>query len=203
MFPFLGMAVYNCSWICDYAIKTVPLQALIWAVGRISNALQLQWTNEAEAALQVLKGDLQHTAAHGNPKPINLYVAKRSGYGNKVLIKDSPTGKQPRPYYSTKLDNIDVIMMNRDATLLPQNWQWLCLPTNGFLISYGESSVSSFTCVTHRSAICANTIQKDCVERCKLVNPAMCMVIPVDGVLMNVLRKQILLCVHMRPCILK
>ncbi len=55
MLSFLGMTGYSHPWICDYALKTAPLSTLIRAAGQANNATQLQWTDEAEAALQALK----------------------------------------------------------------------------------------------------------------------------------------------------
>lgn len=43
-----------------------------------------------------------------NPKPFHVCVAEKSGYANAVLIQDTPTGKHPFAYYSTKLDSIEV-----------------------------------------------------------------------------------------------
>lgn len=70
----------------------------------------MQWTGEAEQAFQAIKGDLQTAPALGTPdysKPFHLYVAERAGYANAILMQDTPTGKQPLAYYSTKLDTIE------------------------------------------------------------------------------------------------
>lgn len=91
MLTFLGMAGYSHPWICDYALRAAQM----------NQSAQLRWT---------LKGDMQSAPARGNPnnsKPFHLYVAKRSGYASTVLMQDTPTGKQPLTYYSTKLDNIE------------------------------------------------------------------------------------------------
>lgn len=111
MLSFLGMAGYSRSWICDYAIKTAPLRAMIRAAGQAVKSAQLYWTEEAEGAFQALKQDLRSAPALGNPdysKPFHLYVAERSGFASAVLMQDTPTGKQPLAYYSTKLDNIEM-----------------------------------------------------------------------------------------------
>ena len=42
MLTLLGMAGYSRPWICDYALKTAPLRALIRAAGQNSNAATLQ-----------------------------------------------------------------------------------------------------------------------------------------------------------------
>lgn len=109
MLFFLGMTGFSCLWICDYAVKTAPLLALTRAAGQTNNLAQLQWMEEAERAFQTLKGDLQSAPAFGNPKtkPFHLYVAEKSGYANAILMQDTPTGKYPLAYYSTKLDNIE------------------------------------------------------------------------------------------------
>jgi len=110
MLTLLGMAGYSRPWICDYALKSAPLRALIRAAGQNSNAAMLQWTEEAEGAFLALKSDMQSAPALGNPdysKPFHLYVAERSGYATAVLLQDTPIGKQPLAYYSTKLDNVE------------------------------------------------------------------------------------------------
>ncbi|CAI5657156.1 unnamed protein product [Oreochromis niloticus] len=110
MLSFLGMAGYSRPWICDYAFKTAPLRALIRAAGQNNCKSELQWTEEASAAFEALKGDMQSAPALGNPdysKPFHLYVANRGSYANAVLMQDTPIGKQPLAYYSTKLDNIE------------------------------------------------------------------------------------------------
>ena len=42
MLTLLGMAGYSRPWICDHALKTAPLRALIRAAGQNSNAATLQ-----------------------------------------------------------------------------------------------------------------------------------------------------------------
>ena len=37
-----------------------------------------------------------------------MYVAQKAGYACAVLMQETPTGKQPLAYYSTKLDNIEM-----------------------------------------------------------------------------------------------
>ncbi|XP_029902678.1 uncharacterized protein LOC115355895 [Myripristis murdjan] len=110
MLTFLGMAGYSRPWICDYALKTAPLRALIKVAGQMNGAAKLSWTEDAEAAFEALKSDMQSAPALGNPnygKPFHLYVAEKSGYATAVLMQDTPTGKQALAYYSTKLDNIE------------------------------------------------------------------------------------------------
>lgn len=57
-----------------------------------------------------LKKDMQTAPVLGNPdydKVFHLYVAEKAGYVCAVLMQETPTGKQPLAYYSTKLDNIE------------------------------------------------------------------------------------------------
>lgn len=110
MLSFLGMAGYSRPWVSDYALKTAALRAMIRAAGQGQQSAQLQWTDSAEEAFQVLKRDLQTAPALANPdysKPFHLYVAERQGYACAVLMQDAPTGKQPISYYSTKLDSVE------------------------------------------------------------------------------------------------
>lgn len=86
------------------------LRALTRAAGQNNCKSELQWTEEAHAAFEALQGDMQSAPALGNPdysKPFHLYVANRGSYANAVLMQDTPIGKQPLSYYSTKLDNIE------------------------------------------------------------------------------------------------
>ncbi len=110
MLSFLGMMGYSCPWICEYALKTTPLRALIKVVGQANNAPQLQWTDEAEAAFQALKGDLCTAPALGNPdysKPSHLCMTEKSGYATAEWMQDTPSGKQPLAYYNTEVDSIE------------------------------------------------------------------------------------------------
>ena len=53
---------------------------------------------------------MQTAPVLGNPdydKVFYLYVAEKAGYACAVLMQETPTGKQPLAYYSTKLDNIE------------------------------------------------------------------------------------------------
>uniref|UniRef100_A0A671WVG1 Gag-Pol polyprotein n=1 Tax=Sparus aurata TaxID=8175 RepID=A0A671WVG1_SPAAU len=110
MLSFLGMTGYSRPWICDYSIKTAPMRALIRAAGQTNRSAKLNWTEEAEKAFFLLKTDMQTAPALATPdysKPFHLYAAERQGYACAVLMQESPTGKQPLAYYSTRLDNVE------------------------------------------------------------------------------------------------
>lgn len=111
MLTFLGMEGYSRPWICDYGIKAAPLRTLIKAAGQSYSSTSIQWTEEAEGAFVALKGDLRTAPALGNPdytEMFDLYVAEKGGFACAVLMQDTPTGKQPLPYYGTKMDNTEM-----------------------------------------------------------------------------------------------
>lgn len=110
MLYFLGVRGYSRPWICDYALKTAPLRSLVRAAGQANQSAQLSWTDEAGKAFHLLKKYMQTTPVLANPdygKPFHLYVAERQGYACAVLMQDTPTGKQPISYSSTKLDSVE------------------------------------------------------------------------------------------------
>lgn len=110
MLTFLGMTGSSRPWICDYALKTAPLRAMIRAAGQTNQSAQLEWTEEADGAFQFLKQDMQSAPGLAHPdygKPFHLYVAERKGYACAVLMQKGPTGNQPVAYYSTKLDGVE------------------------------------------------------------------------------------------------
>ncbi|XP_077386409.1 protein NYNRIN-like [Festucalex cinctus] len=111
MLTFLGMTGYSRAWICDYAIKAAPLREMIRAAGQNNGSANLEWNEKALQGFSMLKRDLQEAPALGNPdysKPFLLYVAEKSGHACAVLMQDTPTGKQPIAYYSSKLDNVEL-----------------------------------------------------------------------------------------------
>ncbi|TWW55973.1 hypothetical protein D4764_09G0010230 [Takifugu flavidus] len=63
----VSMTGYSRPWICDYALKTAPLRAMIRAAGQGSQSARLQWTDEADGAFHLLKKDLQTAPALANP----------------------------------------------------------------------------------------------------------------------------------------
>lgn len=53
---------------------------------------------------------MQTAPVFANPdygKPFHLYVAERQGYACAVLMQNTPTGKKPISYSSTKLDSVE------------------------------------------------------------------------------------------------
>ena len=195
MLTFLGQTGFSRSWICDYALKTAPLRAMIKAAGQTNNATSLVWTEEALGAFQMLKNDMQTAPALGNPnytKPFHLYVIERSGYGCAVLMQDTPTGKQPLAYYSTKLDNIE--------TGLPPCYQGLAAaafafqkassltmghPVNLYTSHQLHALLTSPRFVLTQARRTGYEVILSAPEltilRCKTINPATKMVLPVDG----------------------
>lgn len=195
MLSFLGMAGFSRPWICDYALKTAPLRALIRAAGQQSQKSQLQWTEGAEGAFVALKQDMQSAPAIGNPdysEPFHLYVAERAGYANAVLMQDSPTGKQPLAYYSTKLDNIEAglppcyqglaaasfafqkassITMGHPVTLYTSHQLHALLTSQRFVLTHARRT-------GYEVILSAPELT---IQRCSTINPATRMVLPTEG----------------------
>lgn len=67
MLSFLGMTGYSGPWICDNAVKTAPLRAMIHAAGQTNRSAQLNWTEEAEKTFFPLKTDMQTAPALATP----------------------------------------------------------------------------------------------------------------------------------------
>ena len=195
MSSYLGINGFSRSWVCDYALKTAPLRAMIKAAGQTNNATSLVWTEEASGAFQMLKTDMLTAPELGNPnytKPFHLYVIERSGYGCAVLMQDTPTGKQPLAYYSTKLDNIE--------TGLPPCYQGLAAaafafqkassltmghPVNLYTSHQLHALLTSPRFVLTQARRTGYEVILSAPEltilRCKTINPATKMVLPVDG----------------------
>ncbi|XP_029926020.1 uncharacterized protein LOC115372353 [Myripristis murdjan] len=195
MLTFLGMAGYSRPWICDYALKTAPLRALIKVAGQMNGAAKLSWTEDAEAAFEALKSDMQSAPALGNPnygKPFHLYVAEKSGYATAVLMQDTPTGKQALAYYSTKLDNIEAG--------LPPCYQGLAAAAFAFQrassLTMGHSVILYTSHQLHALLTSPRFVLTQArrtgyevilaapeltINRCNSINPATKMVLPDDG----------------------
>ncbi|XP_059209538.1 protein NYNRIN-like [Centropristis striata] len=195
MLSFLGMAGFSRLWICDYAIKTAPLRGLIRAAGQTDGSATLQWHPEAEGAFEALKADMRTAPALGNPNYANvflLYVAETAGYACAVLMQDTPSGKQPLAYYSTKLDNIE--------TGLPPCYQGLAAAAFAFQkassITMGHPTILYTSHQLHALITSPRFVLTQArrtgyevilaapeltVQRCTTINPATRMVTPVDG----------------------
>ncbi|XP_056879085.1 uncharacterized protein LOC130519563 [Takifugu flavidus] len=196
MLSFLGMAGYSRPWICDYALKTAPLRAMIRAAGQGSQSARLQWTDEADGAFHLLKNDLQTAPALANPdysKPFHLYVAERQGYACAVLMQDSPTDKQPISYYSTKLDSVEeglppcyqglaaaafaykkasVITMGHPVFLYTSHQLHAMLTSPRFVITQARRT-------GYEILLSGPDLT---IQRCTNINPATRMVLPTEGV---------------------
>ena len=195
MLSFLGMTGYSRPWICDYALKTAPLRALIKAAGQTNHKAQLTWTETAEGAFAALKSDMQSAPALGNPdysKPFHLYVAEKAGYACAVLMQDTLSGKQPLAYYSTKLDNIEAGLPPcyqglADAVFAFQKASSLTMghPVNLYTTHQLHALLTSprFVLTQARRTgyeviLAAPELN---IQRCNVINPATKMLLPVDG----------------------
>lgn len=195
MLTFLGLTGFNRQWICDYALKTAPLRTLIKTAGQGKNANQLQWTDEAVDAFTALKLDLQTAPALGSPdysKPFHLYVAEKQGYATAVLTQDTPTGKQPLAYYSTKLDAIEsgmppcyqglaaaafayqkasVLTMGHKVKLYTSHQLHALLTSPKFVMTQARKT-------GYEVILAAPELH---IQRCTTVNPALKVPVPADG----------------------
>lgn len=129
--------------------------------GQAQRSAQLKWTEEVNKAYFLLKKDEQTAPALPTPDYIfHLYVTEKQGYACAVLMHDSPTGKQPMAYYSTKQQH-----RRRLATLLPGiGCCCLCLQ-KGVRFNYGPScNIIYITSTTHyakQPTFCVDSSQKN------------------------------------------
>ena len=108
----MGQILSYSTVVCGFAttqLKKFHCGGLIWAAGQTKASTELQWTAKAEGAFQALKTDMHTALALGNPdyaRPFYFYVAGRAGDAYDVRMQETPTGKQPLAYYSTKQQDI-------------------------------------------------------------------------------------------------
>lgn len=102
MMSFLGMINFCKSWICDYAKKVAPLQALIYTE-QMSMQDRVKWTSEAEAAFTDIKTVLISTETLAFPdysKPFRQTVDCKGEYKTSVLMQLHGDKWKPVAYYS-------------------------------------------------------------------------------------------------------
>lgn len=102
MMSFLGMINFCRSWICDYAEKVAPLQALIYTE-QMSMQDRVKWTSEAEAAFTDIKTVLISTETQAFPdysKPFRQTVDCKGEHMTSVLMQQHGDKWKPVAYYS-------------------------------------------------------------------------------------------------------
>ena len=103
MMSFLGIMNFCRAWICDYAERVAPLQALIYTE-QLSMHQKLKWTKEAEVAFNSIKTILVSSDTLAFPdysKPFRQTVDCKGEYMRPVQMQTHRDKWKPVAYYSS------------------------------------------------------------------------------------------------------